>query len=88
MHYPFRPVNLGNPEECRIRQLAEMILEHSGSSSKIVFRPLSQDEPVSRRSDIILAKQTLRWDLVVHIREGPARSIEYFRNVIGEMSPT
>lgn len=53
------PVNLGNPAEYTIRQLAEMILELSGSSSEIVFRPLPQDDPFRRRPDISLAKETL-----------------------------
>jgi len=75
------PVNLGNPGEYSIRQLAEMIREISGSSSEIVFRPLPQDDPFRRRPDIALAKKALGWEPVVPLREGLARTIDYFREI-------
>ena len=78
------PVNLGNPGEYSIRQLAEMIRDLSGSSSEVVFRPLPQDDPVRRRPDIALEKDTLGWAPVVPIREGLARTIAYFKNEMAE----
>jgi UDP-glucuronate decarboxylase len=75
------PVNLGNPGEYSIRQLAEMIREISGSSSEIVFRPLPQDDPFRRRPDIALAKKALGWEPVVPLREGLVRTIDYFRGI-------
>jgi UDP-glucuronate decarboxylase len=76
------PVNLGNPGEYTIRQLAEMVRELSGSSSEIVHRPLPQDDPVRRRPDITLAKTALGWEPVVPLGKGLARTIEYFRGVV------
>ncbi len=73
------PVNLGNPGECSIGRLAEMIRELSGSSSEMVFRPLPQDDPLRRRPDISLAKRALGWEPVVSIRDGLAPTIDYFR---------
>jgi UDP-glucuronate decarboxylase len=77
------PVNLGNPGEFTIRQLAEMVIELSGSKSGIVFRPLPQDDPVRRRPDISLAKQALGWEPAVPVRDGLVRTIEYFRGQLG-----
>lgn len=76
------PVNLGNPAERSILELARMIREISGSSSEIVFRPLPQDDPFRRRPDIGLAKEKLGWEPAVPIREGLARTIEYFRGIL------
>ena len=78
------PVNLGNSGEYTIRQLAEMILDLTGSSSEIVYRPLPQDDPVRRMPDISLAKKTLDWEPVVPLREGLTRSIAYFRREMEE----
>ncbi len=76
------PVNLGNPAEFSIRDLATMVLELSGSSSEIVFRPLPQDDPIRRKPDISLAREKLGWEPTVPVREGLARTIEYFRGVL------
>ena len=76
------PVNLGNPAEFSIRDLAKMVLELSGSPSEIVFRPLPQDDPVRRKPDITLAREKLGWEPTVPVREGLARTIEYFRGVL------
>ncbi|MGZ8463677.1 MAG: UDP-glucuronic acid decarboxylase family protein [Candidatus Deferrimicrobiaceae bacterium] len=73
------PVNLGNPGEYSIKELAMMIKEISGSASEIVFRPLPEDDPVRRKPDITLAKQKLGWEPTVPIREGLERTIRYFR---------
>ncbi len=73
------PVNLGNPEEFTMLQLAEEVLRRTGSQSKLVFRPLPTDDPKQRRPDITLAKQLLDWEPKVPLREGLARTIEYYR---------
>jgi len=75
------PVNIGNPGEFTIRQLAELTLELSGSKSKLVEKPLPVDDPERRRPDITLAKQKLAWEPKVALREGLAKTIEWFRSV-------
>jgi UDP-glucuronate decarboxylase len=75
------PVNLGNPVEFTIEQLAELVIELSGSASKIAYRPLPADDPKQRRPVIDLARQHLGWEPKVPLREGLARTIEYFRQV-------
>ncbi|MBT3374942.1 MAG: SDR family oxidoreductase [Lentisphaerae bacterium] len=73
------PVNLGNPTESTIRELAEAVLELTGSTSKLVKRPLPADDPTRRRPDISKAKAVLDWEPRVSLREGLAATIEYFR---------
>jgi UDP-glucuronate decarboxylase len=73
------PVNLGNPAENTIKELALMIRELAQSSSEIVYRPLPQDDPVRRRPDISLAKRKLGWEPKVAVRDGISRTIAYFR---------
>jgi nucleoside-diphosphate-sugar epimerase len=73
------PVNLGNPDEYTILQLAHMILELTGSSSTIVFEPLPQDDPRQRRPDISLARRLLGWEPHVPVGDGLARTIEAMR---------
>ena len=74
-------MNIGNPGEFTIRQLAELTLELSGSKSKLVEKPLPVDDPERRRPDITLAKQKLAWEPKVALREGLAKTIEWFRSV-------
>jgi len=74
------PVNLGNPHEISVRELAERIIAMTGSSSKLTFEPLPQDDPTQRCPDIELAKRTLGWTPVVPLEEGLSKTIEYFRN--------
>jgi UDP-glucuronate decarboxylase len=76
------PVNLGNPEEKSILQLAELIIKMTESKSKIVFNDLPQDDPVRRKPDITLAKEKLEWEPKVSLEEGLERTIEYFRNLV------
>ena len=76
------PVNLGNPEEYTMLELAAMILELTGSSSAIEHRPLPQDDPRQRRPDITLARERLDWVPTLPVREGLARTVEYFRTVV------
>jgi UDP-glucuronate decarboxylase len=78
------PVNLGNPHEISVRELAEHVLRLTGSASKLVFRPLPQDDPMQRCPDITLAKTTLGWEPRVPLEQGLARTIAYFRQLIAE----
>ena len=72
------PLNLGNPVEFTIRELAEMTIALTGSSSKIVHRPLPADDPKQRRPDISKARELLGWVPKVPLRQGLMRAIEYF----------
>jgi UDP-glucuronate decarboxylase len=72
------PINLGNPAEFTIRELAMLVLELTGSSSKLVFRPLPSDDPKQRKPDIRLAEAVLGWRPSVRLREGLTRTIAYF----------
>ena len=76
------PVNLGNPAEFTILELAEILIRMTGSPSKIVFKPLPQDDPTQRKPDITLAQKKLGWQPHVPLKEGLAKTIEYFRGVI------
>ena len=73
------PVNLGNPEEFTILELARKVIANTGSKSEIVFKPLPSDDPMQRQPDISLAKQMLQWEPVVALNEGLRRTISYFR---------
>lgn len=75
------PVNIGNPGEFTIRELAEMVLELTGASSKLVMKPLPADDPTRRRPDITLAKQHLQWQPKISLREGLTKTIEWFRSI-------
>ena len=72
------PVNLGNPREFTIRELAEMIIRLIGSSSRLVFKPLPQDDPRQRQPDISLAKKQLAWEPKIPLEQGLTQTIEYF----------
>ncbi len=76
------PVNLGNPGEFSIGELAELVLQITQSKSEIVYRPLPEDDPVQRCPDITLAKEKLKWEPAVPLREGLERTIEYFKQVL------
>jgi len=75
------PVNLGNPEEYRVDDLARWIAELTGSKSSLEFRPLPEDDPRQRRPDISLARERLGWSPTVRVEEGLRRTIDYFRSV-------
>ncbi|MCS7058157.1 MAG: SDR family oxidoreductase [Meiothermus sp.] len=79
--YP-EPVNLGNPEEYTMLELARLVLELTGSSSPLVYEPLPQDDPKQRRPDITRAQNLLGWQPRVPVREGLARTIAYFRELL------
>jgi len=76
------PVNLGNPSEFTILELAENVVRLTGSASRIVFRPLPQDDPTQRRPDITKARRLLSWHPRVSLAEGLAKTIAYFREVL------
>jgi len=76
------PVNLGNPGEFTILELAERIIAMAGSRSGLTFKPLPSDDPVQRRPDITLARQHLAWEPRVSLEIGLARTVEYFRDVL------
>ena len=76
------PVNLGNPTEFTIRELAENIVRLTGSPSRLVFRPLPQDDPTQRRPDIGTAGALLSWQPRIPLTEGLTKTIEYFRTVL------
>jgi UDP-glucuronate decarboxylase len=77
------PVNLGNPSEFSILELAEEVMRATGSRSQITFKPLPGDDPLQRRPDISLAQQLLNWTPTVNLREGLTRTVEYFRHLVG-----
>lgn len=76
------PVNLGNPGEFTILELAELVLSLTGSKSEIIFKPLPQDDPIQRRPDITLAKEHLGWEPKVPLREGLIKTIAYFSDLL------
>jgi len=78
------PTNIGNPGEFTIRELADLVLEMTGSSSALEFRPLPQDDPKTRQPDITIAKAVLGWEPRVPLREGLERTIPYFRQLVEE----
>ena len=78
------PVNIGNPAECTMLELAEKVVRLTGSRSRIVFGPLPSDDPRKRRPDISLAKQALAWEPKVTLDEGLKKTIEYFMNRVHE----
>ncbi len=78
------PVNLGNPHEIPVRELAERIIRLTGSKSEIVFRPLPQDDPTQRCPDITLARKLLGWEPAVGLEDGLQRTIAYFARLLTE----
>jgi UDP-glucuronate decarboxylase len=80
------PVNIGNPHESTILQLAELVLKLSCSKSKLIFRPLPTDDPRQRQPDISLAKQVFGWSPTTEIEQGLERTIRYFRDKVADGS--
>ncbi|MFA5956087.1 UDP-glucuronic acid decarboxylase family protein [Hyphomicrobium sp.] len=78
------PINLGNPGEFTIKELAELAIEMTGSKSKLTYVALPQDDPQQRQPDISLAKKTLGWEPNIPLREGLARTIRYFDKLLSE----
>ncbi|MCF6171751.1 MAG: SDR family oxidoreductase [Bacteroidales bacterium] len=78
------PVNIGNPDEFTILELAERIIRLTGSKSKLVFEPLPADDPLQRQPDISLAREKLNWEPKVKLEEGLVKTIAYFEKLLGE----
>ncbi len=76
------PVNIGNPQEMTIEEIARMIIKLTGSKSKIVYRPLPEDDPKVRQPDITRARTLLGWEPKVGLEEGLTRTLEYFRTKV------
>jgi UDP-glucuronate decarboxylase len=80
------PVNLGNPHEITVRELAERVIAMTGAASKLVHLPLPQDDPLQRCPDIGLARSLLGWEPVIALEDGLARTSAYFRALLAEMA--
>ncbi len=78
------PVNIGNPNEFTILELAQKVIDLTGSKSKLIFEPLPQDDPLQRQPDISLAKSKLDWEPKIKLDQGLVKTIEYFDNLIKE----
>ncbi|HNB60706.1 MAG TPA: SDR family oxidoreductase [Phycisphaerales bacterium] len=75
------PVNIGNPDEFTIMQLAELVCEVSGSKCKFVHKPLPADDPLQRKPDITLARQKLGWEPRIKLKDGLRKTVDYFRSI-------
>ena len=82
------PVNIGNPSEFTIKQLAEKVIEMTNSSSELVYKELPSDDPTQRRPDITLAKEAMDWEPKVALEEGLKSTIEYFDSLLSDESAT
>lgn len=76
------PINIGNPGEFTIRELAEIVIRLTGSKSKIIYMPLPSDDPMQRQPDISLARKVLDWEPKVQLEEGLLKTIAYFKEII------
>ena len=81
------PLNLGNPGEFKIKELAELVIEMTGSKSKLAYLPLPEDDPRQRRPDISLAKGCLKWQPTISLREGLRQTIGYFDRLLSSADP-
>jgi UDP-glucuronate decarboxylase len=79
------PINIGNPVEFTIRELAELVVEMTGSKSELIFEDLPQDDPKQRRPDITKAKEQLNWEPSIPLRDGLAKTVEYFEGRLKEL---
>ncbi len=82
---PTGPINLGNPNEITIRELADMVIDLCGSASKVVQVPLPRDDPTRRRPDITRAMEILDWEPKVRLADGLATTVAYFKRMLGEI---
>ena len=79
------PVNLGNPDERSVRELAELVIQLTGSKSELMFLPIPPDDPHHRQPDITMAKTVLRWKPMVPLDEGLKQTIEYFKDKLRDL---
>ena len=77
------PINIGNPHDFTIRELAELIIKLTGTKSKLRFEPLPSDDPRQRQPDISEAKLTLNWEPKIQLEDGLTKTIAYFDNILG-----
>jgi nucleoside-diphosphate-sugar epimerase len=75
----YNPINIGNPSEFTLQELAELIIQMTESSSQIVYKPFRQDDPKKRKPDITLATNYLKWRPQVNLNHGLKKTIDYFR---------
>ena len=75
------PVNIGNPNEFTIRELAELVIGLTGADSRIIYKPLPSDDPMQRQPDISLARKELGWEPKIQLKEGLSHTIEYFKSI-------
>jgi UDP-glucuronate decarboxylase len=78
------PMNIGNPHEIQVRELADQVIRLAGSRSRLVFRPLPQDDPTQRCPDIAFARRVLGWEPSVDLDEGLSRTIGYFKRLLAD----
>jgi len=78
------PVNIGNPVEFTIKQLAELVIEMVGTKSRLIYKPLPSDDPTQRQPDISLAKEKLGWEPTINLQDGLKKTIEYFKSTACE----
>ena len=76
------PINIGNPFEMTIKELAKLIIKLTNSKSTLIYKKLPQDDPIRRKPDISLAKKELGWSPIVEIKEGLLKTIDYFKATI------
>ena len=82
------PMNLGNPHEFTIRELAETVAEMTGAKSEIIIKPLPEDDPTQRCPNITLAKNALGWEPTIQLREGLQKTIDYFKGISAAQEPS
>jgi UDP-glucuronate decarboxylase len=78
------PINIGNPHEIAVRELAERVIRLTGSASQIVLQPLPQDDPLQRCPDIAIARRVLGWEPMVALEDGLRRTLGYFAQMLRE----
>lgn len=76
------PVNIGNPDEFTIKQLAELVIRLTGTQSKIIYKPLPENDPLQRKPDISLIKSIIDWEPTIQLEDGLKETISYFKNVL------
>ena len=81
------PINIGNPDEFTMLDLAEKVIDLTGSESKLIYMPLPHDDPMQRQPDIALAKEILDWKPIVKLEDGLIKTIEYFDDLLRSLSP-